>query len=250
MPSDHYSVADIMPAVRRQLSCIPPAHLEEIISLALEATSVRVRISSCPVGLTEPQQNPQIDFLTAVKALWRYNAHNPHFYSLMSDHPRNDGPPSDAARMTQEAGQSAQQDSQYRTQAQTTPHPYDPDTEMPDAPSPTASPPSSPSAQGSVIGSATQSPSTSTKGKPTVTITLQPANDHPSTVRNHQSHHRALLLSLRDGTHPAYNAANISWQRREQIALTQAYLQAFDLWPHAHRSAQRCGGFLARGANI
>ncbi|KAL5396848.1 hypothetical protein PMIN03_006081 [Paraphaeosphaeria minitans] len=230
MPSTNCLTVDIPPALRRQLSAIPPAHLDEIISLALEATV-----------------DPSIDFLAAVKALWRCNAHNPRSYGTMEDAT----PDADLEATARERQTEAQQDSQRHHREQSTLYTYEPD-----APSPTPSPPSLPSQ--SPPKAPTPFPSLSTsKAKPTATFTLQPSRHKHTPPPQHNHHHqrhfhnRTLILSLlRDRTHPSSNMVNISWQRREQLALAQAYLQAFDLWPHARSSEKRCEGFLARYVNL
>ncbi|KAF2438282.1 hypothetical protein P171DRAFT_526502 [Karstenula rhodostoma CBS 690.94] len=231
MPSSVYSSPGIPPALRRQLSSVPPAHLDELISLALEATAL----------------DPSIDFLAAVKALWRCNAHNPRSYSTMDD----DGSDPEPENTAQDGEQHTQQDSQHHVHEESPRFAFDTDTDtdMPDAPSPTPSPPTSPSASHSPSKLATPPRSIcNTKSSPT------PQNDRPTHThqRHPQPHSRTLVISLlRDGTHPdSTTVSSMNWQRREQLALAQAYLQAFDLWPHARSSERRCEGFLARYVNL
>ncbi|KAK7185560.1 hypothetical protein PSPO01_08246 [Paraphaeosphaeria sporulosa] len=249
MPSTNYSTTDLPPVLRRQLSAIPPAHLDEIISLALEATA----------------HDPSIDFLAAVKALWRCNAHNPRSYGAMSEDP-SDSEREPHAKTIVQGEEKVRSDNQHRSQAQDldegkshdqrTRYTYDLDTEMPDAPSPTPSPPASPSQ--STPKPQTPSPSLSTsQAKPAAAVSSQPSDDTSTPPSQHihhhqrQSHNRARILAfLRNRTHPSVNTANMSWQRREQLALAQSYLQAFDLWPHARSSEKRCEGLLTRYGNL
>ncbi|KAJ4350340.1 uncharacterized protein N0V89_008961 [Didymosphaeria variabile] len=202
--SIHTSTADITPAIRHALAYIPPAHLDALVSLALEAT----------------QHDPSIDFLTAVKALWRCNAHNPNLYPVMSDEPRDPDPTS-----TPNTHSEVPHAQLVAQQPQTRPAPHNQDIDMPDAPSST---------------SPQRAACQSNKPVPSVTLTLKVTID----PQQQQQHREVVYAAMRDRT-----CTGVSWQRREQLALAHAYLQAFQWWPHAKSSERQCEGFLMKYCN-
>ncbi|KAL1592015.1 hypothetical protein SLS60_011607 [Paraconiothyrium brasiliense] len=155
-----------------------------------------------------------IDFLAAVKALWRCNAHNPLSYPIMSDDTRDTDP-------THNEAQHAQQPTQPPDQ----PAHHNQDVDMPDAPSPISSP----------QRTACQ------PNKPTLSITLK---INVAQQQQQQQHREVVYAAMRDR-----KCTGMSWQRREQLALAHAYLQAFQWWPHAKSSERQCEGFLMKYCN-